>query len=379
MPTTKRDYYEVLGVPRDATPEQIKSAYRRLAKEYHPDRNPDNREESAEKFKELSEAYEVLVEPQKRRLYDLRGHEGVSQQFGPGGFDFRRDFTHAEDLNDIFGDLLRGFGGGAAGGGIFDLLFGGGQATRAQSRRGGDIRIRLRLTLEEIAEGVVKEVSFSRYEPCGRCAGRGGSGSEECGVCHGRGQVRRQTSSFLGSVVQVAGCPACEGSGRRVKNPCPTCNASGRERRQRRLKVRIPSGVATGNYIPLHDEGNYGPDGRGDVLVEIEEKDHALFLRRRDDVIIDLPVAPVTAVLGGKVSVPTLKGDKQVEIPPGVKSGKLLRIRGAGLKRLSGGNGDQIVRVVIHTPTRLSGAEKRLWKQLAETPGEPVPPPRKPE
>ena len=380
MPTDKRDYYEVLGVPRDASADQIKSAYRRLAKEYHPDRNPGNKAEAEEKFKETSEAYEVLIDPQKRRLYDTHGHAGVSQQFGPGGFDFRRDFTHAEDLNDIFGDLLRGFGGGTGAGGLFDFLFGGTRQASRRAQRGGDIRIRLRLSLEELAEGVTKEVSFSRYERCQECAGEGGKDRETCPTCHGSGQVRRQTSSIFGSVVQVAPCPACGGSGSRVKDVCGRCVGQGRERHKRTLKVRIPAGVATGNYIPIHDEGHYGPGGKGDVLVEIEEKEHPLFLRRGDDIVLDVPVSAATAALGGKAAVPTLKGDKDIDVPAGTQPGTVIRVRGGGLKRLnSGGRRDQLVRILIHIPTRLGRAEKEVWKKLADVKGEDIPPPHRPK
>ncbi|MBM3315164.1 molecular chaperone DnaJ [candidate division WOR-3 bacterium] len=375
MATTKRDYYEVLGVGKSATQDEVKSAYRRLAKEYHPDRNPDNRAEAEEKFKELSEAYEVLADAEKRKLYDAYGHEGISRQFGPGGFDFRRDFTHGEDLNDIFGDLLRGFGGGS--GGLFDMLFGGGGRSRG-AQRGGDIRIRLRLSLDEVAQGTTKEVTFSRHEACEACSGRGGSGQEECPGCRGRGQVRRQTSSFFGQFVQVTACPECGGGGSRLKEKCRKCDGAGRVRHQRTLKVRVPAGVASGNYIPIHDEGHYGPGGMGDVLIEIEEKEHALFLRQGDDIAVEVPVPVSVAVLGGTVKVPTLNGEKELEIPAATASGTVLRVRGAGVRHLDGGAGDELVRVVIHVPKRLSREEKGLYRQLAELKTDSVPAPRKP-
>ncbi|MFO7675423.1 MAG: molecular chaperone DnaJ [bacterium] len=377
MPKTKRDYYEVLGVSNTAKPDEIKSAYRRLAKEYHPDRNPENRAEAEEKFKELSEAYEVLADAGKRQLYDQHGHEGVSSQFGPGGFNFRRDFSHTDDLNDVFGDLLRGFGGGG-GGGLFDLLFGGGPAQR-RSQRGGDIRIRMRLTLEEVAEGTVKEVSFARYEPCATCGGKGGSGEERCPTCGGRGQVRQQTSSIFGQFVQVADCPACSGAGRRFKEQCRDCRGDGRTRRRRTLKVRIPPGVSSGNYIPLHGEGHSGPGGHGDVLIEVEERPHPLFLRRGDDVVVDVAVPLATAVLGGKVEVPTLAGAKSLSVPPGTSNGAFLRVKGGGVGHLDGGRGDQLVRVVLHVPRKLSGEERALWQKLAATAGEAPPGPRRPD
>lgn len=379
--TAKRDYYEVLGVARNATPDEVKSAYRRLAKEYHPDRNPDNRAEAEEKFKELSEAYEVLADAEKRRLYDAYGHDGVSNRFGPGGFDFRRDFTHAEDLSDIFGDLLRGFGdGGGGGGGLFDLLFGGGVGTRSRrAQRGGDIRIRMRLTLEEVASGVLKEVTFSRFEACESCRGAGGTGAETCSTCRGRGQVRRQSSSMFGQFVQVTACPTCGGSGQRFREECRKCGGEGRVRHQRTLKVRIPAGVSTGNYIPLHDEGHYGPGGHGDVQVEIEEKEHPLFLRQGDDIVVDVPISVPVAVLGGKVKVPTLSGEREIEVPSGTASGTVVRVRGAGIKRLNGGTGDELVRFIVHVPHRLSRDEKNLYRRLAESQAEAVPPPRRPE
>jgi len=376
MATTRRDYYEVLGLGRGATQDEVKSAYRKLAKEYHPDRNPDNRAQAEEKFKELSEAYEVLADANKRRLYDTYGHEGVSRQFGPGGFDFRRDFTHGEDLSDIFGDLLQGFGMGA-GGGLFDLLVGGRPQSRRRTR-GGDIRISVRLGLEEIAASVTKELSFSRFERCPECAGAGGRGKETCPACRGRGQVQHRTSSFLGQFVQVQSCPECGGTGERIKETCKACAGAGRVRKPRTLKVRIPAGVSTGNYLPLHGEGHYGPGGNGDVLVQFEEREHPLYLRQGDDIAVEVPISIATAVLGGKVKVPTLAGEKEVEVSAGTQSGTLLRIRGAGIKHLDGGVGDELVRVIIHVPKRLSREEKNLLRQLDESRTEELPGPRKP-
>jgi molecular chaperone DnaJ len=376
MATTRRDYYEVLGIARGASQDEVKSAYRKLAKEYHPDRNPDNRSEAEEKFKELSEAYEVLADTDKRRLYDSYGHEGVSQKFGPGGFDFRRDFTHVGDISDIFGDLLQGFGMGG-GGGLFDLLVGGRQQSRRRAR-GGDIRISVRLGLDEIAESVTKELSFNRFERCPECAGAGGKGKETCATCHGQGQVQHRASSFLGQFVQVQPCPDCGGAGERVKETCKACSGEGRVRKPRTLKVRIPAGVSAGHYLPLHGEGHYGPAGSGDVLVQFEEKEHALFLRQGDDIAVEVPVSIATAVLGSKLKVPTLSGEKELEVPAGTQSGTVLHIRGAGIKHLDGGVGDELVRVVIHVPRHLSRDEKNLLKKLDESKSEPTPGPRKP-
>ncbi|MEO0108305.1 MAG: DnaJ domain-containing protein, partial [candidate division WOR-3 bacterium] len=239
MTDTKRDYYEVLGVSRNASPEEIKSAYRRLAKEYHPDMNPGNRKEAEEKFKELSEAYEVLSDATKRSLYDQYGHEAANRNFGPGGFDFRRDFTHVNDLRDIFGDLLGGFAD-IGGGSIFDSLFGTPKSSPRTDSRGRDIRIRLRLPLEEIALGTEKELRFSRFERCADCRGRGGKDIATCTQCAGRGEVQRVSRSVFGQMVQITVCPRCRGSGQAVKDICSTCQGQGRVRKERTLKVRIP-------------------------------------------------------------------------------------------------------------------------------------------
>lgn len=378
MPTTKRDYYDILGVSRNATPEEIKSAYRRLAKEYHPDRNPNNRAEAEEKFKELSEAYEVLADREKRRLYDTYGHEGVSAQFGPEGFDFRRHFTHEEDLADIFSDLFRGFGTEGGAGSIFDLLFGTETTRAARVSQRRNIVIRLRLTLEEIANGAAKEVKFSRYEACPDCRGIGGSGKTICGTCQGQGRLRRQTSSIFGQFVQVAICPDCGGSGERVRTLCRRCDGSGRIKENRTLKVKIPAGVSSETPIVLKNEGHWGANGQGDVVIQVEEKEHPLFVRQGDDVILEVPVAIAVAVLGGKIKVPTLSGTKEIDLPPGTASGTVLRLRGAGIKRLNGGVGDELARIVIHIPKHLSREEKALYRRLGEIQSESVPEPRKP-
>ncbi|MGQ9679064.1 MAG: J domain-containing protein [bacterium] len=378
MADTKRDYYEVLGVSRNATSDEIKTAYRRLAKEYHPDRNPNNRTEAEEKFKELSEAYEVLADPQKRRMYDMYGHDGVAGQFGPGGFDFRRHFTHSEDLEDIFGDILSGFGGSRT---IFDLLFGGAEARRVERRaRGRNIVVRLRLSLEEIARGVTKEVSFSRLEACSDCSGVGGTGKITCSTCRGQGRVKHQRSSIFGQFVEVVTCPDCGGTGESFRTQCRRCGGEGRVRQSRTLKVQIPPGVSVETPIVLHGEGHWGPGGPGDVVIEIEEKKHPIFLRQGDDILVEISVPVPIAVLGGKVEVPTIDGTKEIELPPGTQSGTVFRLRGAGIKRLrGGGSGDELIRVVVHIPKHPSREEKTLYKRLAEVQSEPVEGPRKPE
>ncbi len=375
----KRDYYEILGVSRNATTDEIKQAYRRLAKQYHPDMNPTNKKEAEEKFKELSEAYEVLVDNEKRKLYDQYGHEGVSQRFSPGGFQWR-DFSHAEDLKDIFGDIFdfgqifRGFGEGS----IFDL-FTRSRPTRAQATRGRDIHIRLRLTLEEIAHGTTKELTFSRFEKCETCNGKGGTGTTTCSHCQGRGETRHVSRSVFGQFIQVTTCSECAGTGQQIKNLCSKCSGEGRIRVPKTLKVVIPPGVSTGNFIPLRGEGHYGPGGRGDVIIEIEEKEHPLFVRKHDDLVVEVPISYTTAILGGELEVPTLDGKKKIKINPGTQHGELIRIKNAGIKRLNGGKGDEIIRIAIHIPKHLSTREKDLLKELERIRTENPPSSRKPE
>jgi molecular chaperone DnaJ len=375
----KRDYYEILGVSRNATTEEIKSAYRRLAKQYHPDMNPHNRKEAEEKFKELSEAYEVLVDPEKRKLYDMYGHEGVSSRFSPGGFQWR-DFTHAEDLRDIFGDIFdfSRFFEDLRGGSIFDL-FTGQTSTRSTARtRGKDIHVRLFLTLEEISDGTTKEITLTRYERCDACRGLGGSECITCAVCQGSGQKRQVSRSVFGQFIQITTCPECNGEGKTIKNKCSKCKGEGRVRVERTIKVNIPPGVGSGNYISLRGEGHYGPGGKGNVIIEIAEKEHPLFVRNGDDVIIEVPISISTAVLGGEIEVPTLAGKKKIKINPGTQAGEYIRIKNAGMKKMSGGRGDVIVKIALHIPKHLSEQEKNLYKELEKIRSEPVPQPHKP-
>jgi molecular chaperone DnaJ len=377
MAAAKRDYYEVLGLARTATVDEIKTAYRKLAKEYHPDMNPNDRKAAEEKFKELSEAYEVLSDPKKRQVYDQYGSEAANQNFGPGGFDFRRDFTHTADLNDIFGDVFAG--GSGEGVNLIDLLFGGTGRGRSRGGQalGRNIHIRLRLSLEEIALGLEKELKFSRFEKCETCNGKGGANVLTCPQCRGQGQVQTTTRSVFGQMVQVTPCPRCHGGGKVVKDVCLTCNGEGRVRRERVLKVRIPAGVSGENFMPIHDEGHWGPGGSGDVQLEFEEKEHPLFTRHGDDIVLELPVLPAVAALGGEVDVPTLEGARRVKIPAGIQHGQAIRIRNGGIKHLDGGRGDELIRIIIRVPERLSNREKELYRELQKAQSEPTPEPRK--
>jgi molecular chaperone DnaJ len=374
----KRDYYEVLGVPRSASQVDIKTAYRRLAKKLHPDANRDNPKEAGERFKELSEAYEVLMDAEKRARYDQLGHEGVSDAFGKGGFTWQ-NFTRASDVADIFGDLGGLFGGSS----IFDMFFGGGPQTRTRpaARRGADIRVNVKLTLNEIASGVHKSITLKRYETCASCKGTGaraGSSRKTCSACSGTGQMKQAANSIFGQVVTVTTCRHCGGEGSMVTDPCASCAGEGRVRQERTISVSIPAGVATGNYIPLSGEGNAGRNGApaGDLIVVVEEKEHPTFTRSGEHILCQVPVSYSTLALGGKVRVPTLDGDVNLNIPAGTQSGKVFRLKGKGLARLNSyGRGDQLAQVTVFTPRKLSAREKGLLKELEDARTEEMPPP----
>jgi len=377
MPThTKRDYYEVMGVSRDATEEQIKAAYRTLAKKHHPDLNRDNPKEAEEKFKELSEAYEVLMDKEKRANYDRLGHEGVSGAFRQGGFTWQ-DFSHQDDLRDIFGDLFSGLGGG---GSVFDALFGdalgGGRGRtafrREAGRQGSDLQVRLSLTLEEIAGGVEKTIKLKRLDRCEACGGSGakvGTGSKTCPTCQGSGQIRQVSRSFFGQFVNVSPCPHCHGDGEVIATPCEQCGGEGRVKKEITFTVKVPAGVASGNYIPIRGKGNVGPKGGppGDVLVHIEEKEHDVFERREDDILCQVPVSFSQLALGAEVEVPTLDGKVKMTVPAGTQSGRVFRLRGKGIPHLSGrGAGDEYAEVVAWTPSKLTSEEKKLFQDLGK-------------
>jgi len=373
----KRDYYEILGVSRDASPEEIKKAYRKLALKYHPDRHPPEKKKWAEeKFKEISEAYEVLMDPEKRRLYDAYGHEGVSQTFREGNFSWQ-DFRHFDDLRDIFGgDFGRFFSD------LLEQFFGGRPAaTRARrptdtAPRGEDIRIRLALTLEEIARGVEKTIRIKHYERCDACHGTGSRTGQRtlCPVCGGTGVVQTRSRSLFFDMVRTAPCPRCEGRGWILPDPCPVCQGTGRVLKTRTLKIRIPRGVEEGQYLTLRGQGNVGPWGGppGDLLVSIEEKPHPRFQRKGDDLYTTVEIPYSTAVLGGKIEVQDILGEGvRIEIPPGTPSHIQLRVRGRGMPRLRGGRGDLWVRVVIQVPKPqdLSPEQRELlkrWQALEE-------------
>ncbi|MEW6509338.1 MAG: molecular chaperone DnaJ [Bacteroidota bacterium] len=360
----KRDYYHVLGVARGASQDEIKKAYRKLALQHHPDRNPGNKE-AEEKFKEAAEAYEVLGDPEKRQRYDQFGHEGIR------GTDFR-PFTNVNDIFSAFSDIF----GGGFGGSIFDDMFG--QQGRPRQRgsagtAGSDLKVRLKLSLEEIASGVEKKLKVKKWKTCDTCGGSGARSSGSmttCPVCGGSGELRQVSRSVFGQFVNITTCQNCGGEGRVIKEPCTTCRGDGRVQGESTIKVTIPAGVGEGNYIPLRGEGNVGRRGgpAGDIIVVIEEEPHDVFTRNGDDVILDLLISFPEAAMGAEIEVPTLTGRARLKVEAGTQSGRILRMRDKGIPHLNSfGRGDQLVRVNVWVPTTLSGRERQLLKDLADS------------
>ncbi len=358
MNTTKRDYYEVLGVARDSSVADIKKAYRKLALSYHPDRSKDP--EAEQKFKEVSEAYSVLSDEQKRAQYDSFGHAGPQNMGGPsaGGQDF-----------DPF-DLFRSFFSQGGGGVGFEELFRGG---RQGPERGRDVQLTLPLTLEEIALGVEKRLKIKIQTPCATCGGSGAADNtkpEACPVCHGQGRVRQMTRSFLGMIENIVMCQNCHGEGKVVRNPCRICHGTGLEKGETTVVIKVPAGVEEGNYIRLRGQGNHGPRGaaRGDIVVVLKEIEHDQFERQGDDILLAFAIPIPLAALGGELRVPTLGGEVNLKVPAGTQSGTTLRLRGQGVPGRGGRKGDQLVRVHLYTPQTLGAEARTLFEKLASLP-----------
>jgi len=361
----KRDYYEILGVSKSSADAEIKTSYRKLAMKYHPDRNPGDKE-AEDKFKEAAEAYEVLSNPEKRSRYDQFGHQGMR-----GG----SDYHGYSNINDIFSQFSDIFGGGS----IFDEIFGSGGTRRHSGRhkqqgiQGGDLKINLKLTLEEIAEGTEKTLKVKRYVKCGNCGGGGAKGSNataECQTCHGTGEMRHISRSMFGQFVNIQVCPSCNGEGRIIKDKCPFCEGEGRVKDESTIKVNIPAGVSSGNYIPLRGNGNTGIRGgsAGDLIVMIEEAEHKHFVREEDDILFELTISITEAVLGTETEIPVLGSTVILKIEPGTQPGKILRLRDKGIRHLNhSGRGDQLVYINIYIPSKLTGKEKELFKELANS------------
>lgn len=361
----KQDYYALLGVDRSVTPEDLKKAYRKLAMKYHPDRNQGDKA-AEEMFKTVSEAYEVLSDAQKRRQYDQYGHDGLKSSFGPGGFDFGRDFTHSADLQDILGSL---FGGG---GGLFDGLFGGGGGARRGSaspggpQSGADLRFDIEIDFEEAAYGSEREITLPISVQCDTCKGSGdkpGTSKESCRHCGGRGFVISGNGFF-----QVRqGCPVCGGAGMMSRNPCKDCDGSGRVKRQKRITLKIPKGVDTGSRLRMSGKGEGGIKGgpAGDLYVVLHVRNHPLFERREEDLYCQIPVPVDVLILGGDVEVPTIDGFARLKIDAGTETGKAYRLRGKGMPRVDGyGRGDLHVHILPEIPVKLSSRQKKILAEF---------------
>ncbi len=357
MAKTKQDYYDALGISRDATPEAIKKAFRRLAMEYHPDRNKDHGAE--ERFKAINEAYEVLSDPERRAMYDRFGHAGTEAPFGARGFE--------------------GFGFGGFGD-IFDAFFGGTTARRRAPRRGADLRMQVKLTFEEAAFGCEKTIELTSTENCSRCKGQRaepGTELERCANCNGTGELRRVQQSIFGQFVNVASCDRCGGEGRVITSPCRNCRGAGREKRSRRLQVKFPPGIDDGAQMRLAGEGEPGVQGgsRGNLYLLVAVKPHKLFQRDGDDLLYLLELNIAQAALGDEVEVPTLDGAESLRVPAGTQSGEVFVVRGQGVPHLrSAGRGDLLVRTQVATPKHLTQKQKELLAELAESMGKPISP-----
>jgi molecular chaperone DnaJ len=363
---TKRDYYEVLNLSRSAGEEEIKKAYRKLALQHHPDRNSGDKA-AEEKFKELSEAYEVLNDPQKRRQYDQFGHAGLKSSFGPGGFDFSRDFTHGADLHDIFGNLFGGAGG------MFEEFFGRAGARRgaadgSRPARGADLRFDLEIDFEDSIFGAEREITLPVSEACPACGGTGseaGHRKETCRHCNGHGVV--VTASGFFHVQQD--CPSCGGRGEIVTHPCRACRGAGLVKNSKQLTLKIPPGVETGSRLRLSGRGEGGARGgaAGDLYVMLHVRPHSLFQRQDRDLFCEVPVPLDVALLGGEIQAPTVEGWVTLKLAPGTENGKLFRLRGKGAPGLgSEGPGDLHVRIAVEVPKNLSGAQKRKLKEFMD-------------
>jgi molecular chaperone DnaJ len=354
---SKRDYYEILGVERGASADDIKKAYRKLAVKYHPDKNPGDKA-AEEKFKELGEAYEALNDPQKRAAYDQYGHSAFDRRTGGG---FARGGGGFHDPFDIFREV---FGGGN----IFEDLFGGGRADPTQPHRGDDLRYDMEISFEEAAQGCEKEVSVTKPERCDTCQGTGaeaGSRTRTCPACGGRGQVISSRGIF--SIAQT--CPQCQGAGRVIEKPCPACHGHGRRNVATKIKLRIPAGVDTGSRLRSAGNGEAGLRGgsSGDLYVVLHVRPHEIFQREGDDLLCEVPVTFVQATLGADVDVPALNGKASIRIPAGTQPGTMFRLKGKGVKNVQGyGHGDLHVRINIEIPTQLSSAQKAKLQEFAD-------------
>ncbi|MBP7216985.1 MAG: molecular chaperone DnaJ [Candidatus Omnitrophica bacterium] len=370
--STKRDYYEILGVKKNASLDEIKKVYRELALRFHPDRVPhEQKKEAEEKFKEISEAYAVLSDSQKRALYDQYGHSGIDQKYA------YEDIFKGADFGSVFQDL----GDFGLGGGIFEQIFsdlgydmfgGHGKGRGGRERRGRDLEISVRITLEEAATGIEKTINLPRYETCETCQGSGakpGSKKITCPQCKGSGRVVMSSGFFQ----MAQACPRCSGEGSMVQSPCTDCHGEGRSKVTRKIKVKIPAGVDNGSQLRIRGEGEAGTAGRGDLYVAIEVETHEIFKRHDNDLLTEITISLPKAILGAEVEVPTLSGKVSMKIPAGTQSGKVFRLHEKGIPDVHGrGNGDELVRVTVDIPSRLSAQQRQLIEEFARLSGEDV-------
>ncbi|MFZ3382717.1 MAG: molecular chaperone DnaJ [Candidatus Methanoperedens sp.] len=364
---TKRDYYEILGVDKKASADDIKSAYRKLAMQYHPDKNksPD----AEEKFKEISESYAVLSDQGKRQQYDQFGHAGIDQRYS------QEDIFRGADFEDLFRDIGMG-GRGRGSGSIFDIFFGGGGARREGPSRGSDLLYELAINLEDAAKGKAVELEVPRTENCDVCHGSGakpGTSPKTCSTCRGSGQVNRTQNTPFGRFMTTSTCGTCRGEGKIIDSPCTTCHGSGTVQKRRKIEVKIPPGVDTGSRLRVSGEGEAGGKGGppGDLYVEINVRPHNIFTRNENDLLMEATISFTQAALGDEIIVPTLDGKAEMKIPPGTQNGQVFRLKGKGIPGLhTSGKGDQLVKIKVEVPTRLTDRQKELLREFAQIGGE---------
>ncbi|MFA5794225.1 MAG: molecular chaperone DnaJ [Candidatus Brocadiia bacterium] len=360
MPESKKDYYELLGVPKNSSTEDIKKAFRKMALKYHPDRNPDNKAEAEKKFKEIAEAYEILSDPEKRANYDRFGHEGVKGYTTHG-------FSGYEDIFENFSDIFSGDS-------MFSSFFGGRSGSRRRTQRGSNLRVEITIPFKESATGTEKTITLKRNELCKECRGTGarkGSDSINCPTCGGRGEVIQGGGFFT---IRTA-CPQCQGAGKIIKTPCSSCQGGGRVRESHEIKVKIPAGIEDNTRMRLSGQGEPSPDGsvRGDLYCDVFVAPDHIFERAHNDAIIEMPISYTQAALGAEIEVPTLNGTAKMKIPKGTKSGQVFRLKNQGFPDMHGGRkGHQLVRVMIDGTENLTPRQEELLKELSktETPGQ---------
>jgi len=372
MNVTDEDYYDILGVDKDASKEEIKKAYRKKAKQYHPDKNPDNPDEAREKFKKISEAYEVLADDDKRRRYDRYGKQGVEREFGGGGFDMS-DFSHREDVEDIFSDLFGARRGGRGGfEDLFSSFFGGNRRSRGRKeKRGRDLQIRFEVDLKDVKDGTEKTVKLNRKAQCDECGGSGSrsGGTKTCPKCGGAGEVKKAQRRGFQQVVRITECDRCDGIGEIVEEPCPKCDGRGVVDKTETITIDVPPGAKNGTRLRVRGKGEAAPRGgeSGDLYAVLRIRPDERFERKGDDVLTDAEISISEAALGTSIKVPTLEGKAEVKVPSGTQPGEILRIPDKGLRRQRGsGYGDQLVEIDVKVPEDLNDEQREILERFKD-------------